>query len=249
MDARELVADHVHLVRRVARQFARRMPKGASVDDLLGAGTIGLISAAKRYREDMGAFAPFAEWRIKGAIRDELRSRDNLTREQRGYARDVAAARRALGQRLMRRPTAAEIAAELGWTADELEARWRAARVDRRSLPVHARISFTAADGAGALGDTWGDILPDEAAADPFEVAAENERRALVREAVAAMPERTQRIMALRFGDEMSLADIGRAFGVSESMVCLIVKRATADLRQRLAHLDEGARDAVDTPA
>ena len=108
-------AEHVDLVRKVAKRIARRLPSVVDVDDLVGAGAIGLMDAAQRYDvARCGHFAPYAEIRIRGAILDHLRAMDWLPRSMRAKNRRVDDAERRLKHTLGRAPEASELASFLG---------------------------------------------------------------------------------------------------------------------------------------
>ena len=81
-----LLLEHAPLVEKVAWRIVGRLPASVDVQDLISAGMLGLLSAVDRYDASRGSFAAYAEWRIKGAILDELRALDHLTRSQRRRA-------------------------------------------------------------------------------------------------------------------------------------------------------------------
>jgi RNA polymerase sigma factor for flagellar operon FliA len=90
----EIVTQHLHLVHGVVHRLARRLPPNVERDDLVAAGTFGLVEALRRNRGDEGAtFAWYARTRIRGAVVDELRAQDWLSRR----ARDRATSDKAAG--------------------------------------------------------------------------------------------------------------------------------------------------------
>src|ERR687886_1119959 len=113
--ARErLLTAHLSLVHHVARQVSRSLAANFDFDELVSAGTIGLMSALDSFDPNRGlAFSTFAVPRIRGAILDELRRQDHVPRSVRRKTRDIGAARAALAAKLCRQPEDHEVAAEL----------------------------------------------------------------------------------------------------------------------------------------
>src|SRR5690606_9645073 len=116
----ELIAQHAPLVRRLALQLAARLPANVELDDLMQAGMMGLLDAVRRYEVQAAAkFETYATTRIRGAMLDELRSQDWLSRGARSKARDIEAAVRRVQQRELRAASEQEIADELGMPLDD----------------------------------------------------------------------------------------------------------------------------------
>ena len=115
-----LVSEHADMVKKMAYQIKAKLPANVEVDDLIQAGMIGLIDAANKYQDNLGAqFKTYASQRVHGAIMDELRSSDWLPRNIRKQMRDVEKAIAALQQNLGRAPTDSEIAKKLKVNIDE----------------------------------------------------------------------------------------------------------------------------------
>ncbi|MYL22163.1 sigma-70 family RNA polymerase sigma factor, partial [Halobacillus litoralis] len=113
-EQQDQLVQYMPLVRRQALSLQVRLPASIELDDLIQAGTVGLLEALSRFDASQGAtFATFASQRIRGAMVDELRTRDWLPRSVRRSARAVDEAVRELEQRLGRAPEEGEIAAEL----------------------------------------------------------------------------------------------------------------------------------------
>jgi RNA polymerase sigma factor for flagellar operon FliA len=229
-NAHDLVARTMPQVRRIAHKLARRLPRHITIDDLIAAGNLGLVRACANFDPARGdAFAGYAETRIRGAMIDELRSADSLSRDQRAFANRLGTARSALRQRLGREPTAEEVAAQLGIPLGEYWSRiadtQRGATIELDAdrddpLEVH--------DGRAALAD---ERLVDEEA-----------RRAALA-ALRVLPERLRQIVDLHYFEELTLRQIGDRLGVSESRICQLLTEATRRVRA------ECAPDATTLPA
>ena len=210
-------------VRRIAGWLIRRLPAHVRTEDLVSAGHQGLADAIARFDPACSEqFASFAERRIRGAMLDELRARDPLSRDQRAHAKRVTAATRALTARLGRRPSADEIAAELDIP---LEQYWE------QSVVVATRIQ--------SLDNEVGALLPDRDAEGAEDRLCRAERARAMRDAVRALPPRLRRIIELHHSDGLTLKEIGELLGVTESRVCQLRSEALRHLRDQCRnHLD-----------
>src|ERR1700752_3568847 len=111
----QLILDHLPQVRLIARRIHERLPEHVNIDDLISAGTLGLISAVDNFDSSQNVLLKtYAEYRIRGAILDSLRGMDFAPRKKRRQARQIEAAMSACEQRTGRSPTEDEIADELG---------------------------------------------------------------------------------------------------------------------------------------
>jgi len=209
-------------VERVARRLARKLPAHVDLDDLISAGMIGLVEAADRFDPDRGEkFETFAEFRIRGAMLDELRSRDSLSRDMRRICRELQEATSNLANQLGRAPSEAEMAGFMGLSVDEIRA--RQAKVSGASV-----IGFDDAD------PTFLDHTADEKALDPCEAAARRELYDQLCDHIESLPQRMQQVLALYYCEGLNLKDIGAVLGVTESRVCQLHGEATKRLRGSL---------------
>src|SRR5205823_11727861 len=114
---RKLADRYMGMVRRHAYRLARRVPSHISVDDLIGAGSVGLADALNKFdRSGAQRFEAYSDCRIRGAMIDELRAQDPLSRDLRGLNKRVVAAVRTLTAELGRTPEEVEIAQRLNVT-------------------------------------------------------------------------------------------------------------------------------------
>ncbi|WP_346797090.1 RNA polymerase sigma factor FliA [Halomonas sp. Bachu 37] len=222
----ELLAQYMPLVRRQALSLQVRLPSCIELDDLIQAGMVGLLEALGRFDASQGAsFATFASQRIRGAMVDELRTRDWLPRSVRRSARAMDEAVRRLEQVLGRPPEEHEIAAELEMP---LEA-YRQLLSDTNSgqlLPFEALVEES--------GEPAGDI----AAHLPFETLLDGQQRQRLIEAIEQLPEREKLLMALYYQEELNLKEVGAVLGVTESRVSQLHSQAISRLRARLGEAD-----------
>ncbi|MFO8047260.1 MAG: RNA polymerase sigma factor FliA [Halomonas sp.] len=223
IEQNELLTQYLPLVRRQALALQVRLPASIELDDLIQAGTVGLLEALGRYDATQGAtFATFASQRVRGAMLDELRSRDWLPRSVRRNARAVDEAVRRLEQRLGRSPEEHEIASDLAMDLAD----YRQLLSDTNSgqlLPFEELV---------AEGHEQG--LENLQRSTPFAELVDHEQRERLVEAIAALPEREKLLMALYYQEELNLKEIGAVLGVTESRVCQLHSQAVSRLRTRL---------------
>ncbi|MDI5922850.1 RNA polymerase sigma factor FliA [Halomonas sp. LR5S13] len=223
IDQRELLTEYLPMVRRQALALQVRLPASIELDDLIQAGTVGLLEAMGRFNSGQGAsFATFANQRIRGAMLDELRSRDWLPRSVRRSARAVDEAVRRLEQQLGRPPEETEIAAELEMPLAD----YRRLLNDTNSGQLLPFEELMAEGGESRL--------ESRALESPFSRLVDQEKRDQLIQAIEALPEREKLLMALYYQEELNLKEIGAVLGVSESRVCQLHSQAVSRLRAKL---------------
>lgn len=218
-DRERLLKDGLPLVRRIAFRMARRLPANVEVDDLIGAGMEGLVKAVDAYDESRHPqFEPYAKARIRGAILDELRGADSLTRYGRSRLGDMTRAVSQLRHKLGREPEEDEVAAEL-----------------KVPLEQYQKMAGDLVRGP-ALAGAYG-VSPEDAESstpNPDRVYDQVELRRRLAAAIGELPERQQQVLALYYQEECTQAEIGAILSVTESRVCQILGEATLRLRASL---------------
>ena len=233
----QLVHLYYPLVKHVARGIAPTLSRQAGIDDLEGYGAEGLIDAIDRYDPDRGfQFSTFAVHRIRGAIYDGIRTSDWVPRSVRRKAREMQEAQTELYARHGRPPTEDEEAAALAVSVQAL----------RTGKVQVAAASVASLDRVPAAGDPPTEPPAGEEV-DPLAAYLHQEKRQAVRAAMARLPERERTVAVLSFGEGMTLAEIGRTLGVTESRVCQIRASALAHLRGYM-HAAGMGPDGADRP-
>lgn len=223
IDQNELLNQYLPQVRRQALSLQVRLPASIELDDLIQAGMVGLLEAMGRFDASQGAtFATFASQRIRGAMIDELRSRDWLPRSVRRNAREVDQAVRKLEQKLGRAAQEHEIAAELEMPLEDYYQLLSDAN-SGQLLPYDELV----AEGQEPEQD-------NAPFATPFADLLDLEQRQLLIEAIEALPEREKLLMALYYQEELNLKEIGAVMGVTESRVSQLHSQAVSRLRAKL---------------
>ncbi len=229
IDARnELVQLHAGLVHFIARRLARTLADGADLDELMSAGNIGLMQAVESFDPDRGlTFSTFASARVRGAMLDELRRVDTVSRGTRSRVRELNRVSNALNNRLGRRASQQEVAAEAGV---DLQTLWQWEGDASRG----AELSLDAPLGTDDSGSReYGDSIPASVPDIDIEIDRERERE-YVREALEELTNPERRVLSMYFFDGMSLQEIAPHLGVTESGASRIRTRALRSLRSRL---------------
>jgi RNA polymerase sigma factor FliA len=218
---RRLANRYLGLVRSHAYRLARRLPSHINVEDLMGAGCIGLADALVKYdRTGPDRFEVYADFRIRGAMLDELRSYDPLSRDLRDLNNRIVTAVRKLTCELGRPPEEAEIASVLHLPVAEYRMRL-------------AKLSF---GGLVSLDTTGNDCVEGLEVGDDGANGAESqllcaERRERLASAIGELPERLQMLLRLYYEQDYTLREIGEQMGFTESRACQLHSEAILRLR------------------
>lgn len=227
----QLLANHVGLVHHVARGLAKHLSTQAELDELVSAGSVGLVQAADAFDAGRGlSFSTYAVPRIRGAMLDELRKLDRVPRNVRRRTRDVTRARDGLSASLQRQPTAAEVATQLGIEPDMLR-KWE--------LDAEASVecSFDQPTRADGFATTIGDMIADEDAPSPDDLLTREVEVAQLKRAIEALKPQERTVLALNYFEELRLQDIATVLGLSVCRISQIRTAALAKLRVQLNEL------------
>jgi RNA polymerase sigma factor FliA len=227
----ELLAEHISLVHHISRQIHRRVSADIELDELVSAGTMGLIEALERFEPTRGlAFSTFAVPRVRGAILDELRRIDHVPSSLRRRTRTLTTAREALRHTLGREPAGEEVAERLGL---DLPSLWKLEADAEGTMRV-------ALDGTGVED---GDEIPGVhvfAADDHAQVEERmtlEQETTILREAILRLSQQERTVLTLYYFEELKLHEIAGVLDVTESRVSQIRHKAVFRLRHELSAL------------
>ena len=225
------------MVRYLARRIHERLPQHVDMEDLVSAGVVGLMDAfAKFDPEKKVQFRSYAQFRIRGAIIDSLRTLDWSPRELRRKGRAVEEAIRLLTARLGRPPGEAEVAAEMELSLEE----YQQLLGDLKGLEI-GTLHLERNEDSGEEELAYIPGRPDE---DPLFRCLRGELEERLAGAIDSLPDRERLVMTLYYYEEMTMREIGLALGVVESRVSQVHASAVAHLRAALKDL--AARGAFD---
>jgi RNA polymerase sigma factor for flagellar operon FliA len=228
-----LILHYAPLVKYVAGRVGSGLPAHVEQADLVSYGTFGLIDAITRYEPTREVkFESYAMSRIRGAIIDELRNTDWIPRSVRMKARQFERTVAELEGKLHRTPSDEEVAAAMDLDVEEV----------RRFLGQLSLVNVVAldellTDDDGGGSPSLGDTLQDSSALDPQAMAEHGEARQMLARAVEHLPDREKVVVSLYYFEGLTLADIGRVLGVTESRICQLHTKAVLHLRTKLADI------------
>lgn len=229
----QLIAQHAPLVRRLALQLVSRLPANVELDDLMQAGMMGLLDAVRRYESQAEAkFETYATTRIRGAMLDELRSQDWLSRSARSKAREIETAVINVQQRELRAATEQEIADELGVSLDD----YHAMLDDANGVQLVHYEDFTTDEDRDALSRVVA-VDNDEPAQhqeNPLNLLMSQNLHQAVVQAIEALPEREKLLLSLQFEHDLNQKEIAAVMGVTEGRISQLRSQAVARIRAKL---------------
>jgi RNA polymerase sigma factor for flagellar operon FliA len=220
-----LIEEHLPLVRRVFSRLRIGLPPHAQrqlEDDLLSAGAIGLIQAVDRYDSSKGAvFASFASYRIRGAMLDELRRQDFLSKQSRQRLKEIQRAWRESEQAQGRPAADEEVAARLGISAETL----------REELVTLGPSTLVFLDGLGAKPGDWKQFIPDPSSQNAEEIQSRREIQDRLTEMIGRLPEQERQVLRLLLIDELGQMEIAEVLGLSAARISQIYAKAVLRLQ------------------
>jgi RNA polymerase sigma factor FliA len=228
----DLLENHLPLVQSIVGRMKRRLPSNLETEDLYSIGVTGLVAAARKYRPSQeGSFASYAATRIRGAILDELRRTDCMSRCSRSKAKRLSLAISKLEQEQGGRITEDSLCAEMQMTEDELTDLMDEVR----------QVKFVSMDGPDEQPEleyqSMHEIIPDDSGIPALDVLERKEVISLLTQRMAKLPEMPRKVLAMYYYENMHLSEIGACFGLTESRICQIHTRTIGLLRNYLKSL------------
>ncbi len=234
----QIVLEHAPLIRYIVNRIAVRLPSHIDLDDLHNTGVIGLMDAIEKYDPDKNCkFKTYAEFRIKGAILDQLRSLDWVPRSVRQKGRKLERAYGEVEQRLGRSANEDEVADSLGLQLDKFHELLN--QVRGISL-----VNLEELRGAGPDGDrsgSYADVVEDVNAENPYGNLKLQQVKQIVADTIGTLPEKERLVISLYYYEDLNMKEIGNILGITESRVCQIHTKSVLRLRSKLKNTLERA--------
>jgi RNA polymerase sigma factor for flagellar operon FliA len=225
-----VLLEHLPIVRFLARRIHERLPQHVDIEDLVSAGVVGLMDAFVKFDpEKKVQFRSYAQFRIRGAILDSLRSLDWSPRELRRKGRAVEEASRSVTARLGRAPGENDVAAQMGLGLEE----YQRLLGDLKGLEIGTLHMERNEDS----GDEELAYVPGKPEDDPLFRCLRGELEGHLSDAITGLPDRERLVMTLYYYEEMTMREIGLALGVVESRVSQVHASAVMHLRVALNDL------------
>lgn len=223
-----LMLEYYSLVTIVAKKLAHRLPASVDTDDLISAGLIGLMQSLERYDASRGyKFKTYAEFRIRGAMLDELRSQDWAPKGMRQKAKQFERICEKIKAKKGRRATDKELCQALHLSKVKYEQLLR----DVNTLEQMNLASYTKVHEEECTSTTI-ELVPDaDEHHDPFEEANKQNVREHLEKALRALPENERAVLSLYYFEDLNLKEIGQRLSISESRVCQLHAKALSQLK------------------
>src|SRR6185437_4687368 len=230
LDRDLMLMEHLPTVRYLARRIHERLPQHVELDDLISAGVVGLIDAFSKFDHTKKVqFKSYAQFRIRGAILDSLRTLDWSPRELRRKGRAVEEAIRSVTQRVGRAPSELEIAGEMELSLTD----YQQLLGDLKGLEIGSLHAERSEDS----GDEELTYIPGSPEEDPLFRCLKGEMKQRLADAIDELPEKERMVLTLYYYEELTMKEIGLTLGVVESRVSQIHSSAVLRLRTALAGL------------
>ena len=233
----QMVLQYAPLIRYIASRLALRLPSHISQEDLISSGIIGLIDAIRKYDRSKNIdFKTYAEFRVKGAMLDELRSMDWIPRSVRKKTHLIENAYARL-QKVLGRPAEAEEVAEL--LGLDLEVFFQL--LDETKCVSLVPLENGDRQKAGSRGGDrdLSEILQDEKLRDSLQAVHLTELREVVLQAIEALPDKEKLLISLYYYEELTMKEIGQIMGYTESRISQLHSQAMYRLRHKLREFSQ----------
>jgi RNA polymerase sigma factor FliA len=222
-----LILEQLPQVNLIARRIHERLPENVSLEDLISTGTVGLISAIDNFDEAQQVkLKTYAEYKIRGAILDSLRGMDWASRHRRKKAKDIEAAISSAEQKVKRMPSEDEVAAEMGMTLEQYQARL----VEVQGLNLES-LEVTVGPGGN---QTLLSLVPDGEDKLPSRLLERSELERLLAEAIGQMPDLEQKVLSLYYREELTLREIAQVLDMHISRVSEVKSHSILRLRAHM---------------
>lgn len=232
----ELIVEYVPLVKYLAQRIALKLPNHVEIDDLVNSGIIGLIDAIEKFEPSRGIkFKTYAEFRIRGAIFDGLRSLDWVPRSVRKQKKMVEQSYAQLEQKLGRHATDEELSKNLGVDLQE----FYKILDNLKGVTLGKFVELNNNDSQSSDGDSAIAFIPDDSTDDPYHKFQKQELTEILAEAIRNLPDKERYVVSLYYFDELTMKEIGTVLSITESRVSQLHTKSMIRLRDTLKNYVE----------
>lgn len=234
----EIIIEYAPLIKFIAQKIASRLPSNVELDDLISCGVIGLMDAIEKFDPTRdNKFKTYAEFRVRGAILDELRAQDWVPRSIREKAKLVERAYSKLESELGRPASDEEMCLELNVTQEEFYDLLNKAK-SVSLLNIDDSASFNRGDKKLMAG-----LMEESRSSNPFSAVSYKNSRDKIKEGIMALPEKQRLVLSLYYYEDLNLKEIGQVLDVTESRVSQLHTQAILKLKGKLRAVFETPED------
>lgn len=234
----EIIVEYAPLIKYIAQKIASRLPANIELDDLISCGVIGLMDAIEKFDPTRdNKFKTYAEFRIRGAILDELRAQDWVPRSIREKAKLIDRAYQKLESELGRPATDEEMCEELKMTQEEFHDMVNKSK-SVSILNIDDSATFNRGDKKSIAG-----ITDESKHVNPFFAVANKNFREKIKEGISQLPEKQRLVLSLYYYEDLNLKEIGQVLDVTESRVSQLHTQAVTKLKLKLQTMFDHQED------
>ncbi len=234
----EIIIEYAPLIKYIAMKIAARLPANIELDDLISCGVIGLMDAIDKYDQSRdNKFKTYAEFRIRGAILDELRAQDWVPRSIREKAKLIEKTYTKLEVDFGRPATDEEMCVELKINQEEFHDLLNKAK-SVSLLNIDDSSTFNRSDKK-----SLSNVMEDAKAINPFVAASHKDMKEKIKEGIKSLPEKQRLVLSLYYFEDLNLKEIGQVLNVTESRVSQLHTQAILKLKGKLRVSLDGQED------
>jgi RNA polymerase sigma factor for flagellar operon FliA len=232
----QIIVEFLPIVKYVIGRMRLAVNNKGELEDIHSAGILGIIHALEDYDISKNTkFKTYATWRVQGFILDYLRKIDVVSRGDRAKIREIEKATSELTKKYGREPLDQEIAQKLNLDLAEL---YRLLEMTQ----LNFKVTFDQKQNINGEEIRLSDVIADESYESPFELTCKNDMINLIKEAIGTIPERARLIVVMYYYEEMTLAEIGKVLGLSESRVSRLLGKALIAIRSEINEMKNQTR-------
>jgi RNA polymerase sigma factor FliA len=236
----KIIVEYAPLIRFIAQKIASRLPANIELDDLISCGVIGLMDAIQKFDPTRdNKFKTYAEFRVRGAILDELRAQDWVPRSIREKAKLIERTYAKLEAEYGRPATDEEMCAHLEISQEEFYVLLNKAK-SVSLLNIDDSATFNRGDKKLLAG-----IMERDKTTNPFNAVSFKYSKDKIKEGIMALPEKQRLVLSLYYYEDLNLKEIGQVLDVTESRVSQLHTQAIMKLKARLKDNFQSADDLV----
>ncbi len=229
----QIIIDYASLIKFIAQRLAVRLPSNIDIDDLFSAGVIGLMDAIDKYEPTRdNRFKTYAEFRIRGAMLDELRSQDWVPRSVREINKQEDKARQEIESKLGRPATEGEVANRMDIPLQEYQEKMGRTKVSLLSIEELGGSEHNEKK-------DFLDCLENPRSVNPFTLLKNKSIKGIIVKTIEELPEKQKLVLSLYYYEELNLKEIGKILDVTESRVSQLHTQAMQKLKFKLKDLVE----------